>query len=293
MDNQRVKKAVIPAAGYGTRFLPITKAIAKEMFPIINKPAIHLIVEEAVNSGIEEVLIIDSIAKSAIAKYFKRDSEFEQRLLNNGKIKEYNAVVNIANDVKISFVEQKEQLGLGHAVLQAKEFVGDDPFALLLGDNLYASEVEPVTRKLIEQFEKDGHSVIGTMEVSLDEVSKFGICDVLNPNQRISSIVNVVEKPNKEDAPSNIAIAGRYIFNASIFDYLEKGKKGVGGEIQLTDSIACMLKDEQINSFLIEEKRYDIGSSVGFIDAVIDFAIERDEIRDEVIKLIKAKAERL
>ena len=289
MTTQKVKKAVIPAAGYGTRFLPVTKAIAKEMFPIINKPAIHLIVEEAVNSGIEEILIIDSAAKSAIAKYFNRDVEFEQRLLNNGKIKEYNEVVNIGSDVKISFVEQKEQLGLGHAVLQARSFVGEEPFALLLGDNLYSSSVEPVTKRLIAEFEKSNHAIIGTMWVSNEDVSKFGICDLLDSNEQVTSIISVVEKPTIEEAPSNIAIAGRYIFNANIFDYLENEKRGLGGEIQLTDSISAMLKNEPIDSYLIKDKRYDIGSRVGFIEAVIDFAIEHTDIRDEVINLIKEK----
>ena len=283
-----IKKAVIPAAGYGTRFLPVTKAIPKEMFPIIDTPAIHLIVEEAINSGIDEIIIIVSANKNAIIDYFDRNFELEQNLLVKGKVDEYKLVTEIGSSVNVHFIRQKEQLGLGHAVLQAKTFIGNEPFALLLGDDVYVSSEDSALKQLVNQYSKCQSSIIGTMRVDLEDVSKFGICKTENDKQ-LSKILEVVEKPNKALAPSNLAIGGRYIFTHEIFDYLEKQEPGINGEIQLTDALRTLITQEAMYAYNFEGRRYDVGDKLGFLQATIEYALKKPELREGFIDYLNTK----
>ena len=241
-----IKKAVIPAAGYGTRFLPITKAIPKEMLPIIDRPTIEFIVNEAKESGIEDILIIVSSNKNAIVDYFDYNIELETILKSKGKEELYQKVHGIAEGVNIFFVRQKEQLGLGHAVLQAEAFVGNEPFAVLLGDDLYVGKEKPALRELMDVYEDKKRSVLGTMEVTLENTSKYGICDPISTEGNVMLLKGVVEKPNPKDAPSRHAIGGRYILSPAIFNILKIQEKGVGGEIQLTDAILNLMKKEDV-----------------------------------------------
>lgn len=283
-----IKKAVIPAAGYGTRFLPITKSIPKEMLPIIDRPTIEFIVEEAKQSGIEEILIVVSGNKNAIIDYFDYNLELETILKSKGKDDLYELVHNIASNVKIFFVRQKEQLGLGHAVLQAEAFVQNEPFAVLLGDDMYVSEV-PALKQLIDVFEKVSCSILGTMEVSLEDTQKYGICEPLQLKDNYMILKSVVEKPNPKDAPSQFAIGGRYIFTPTIFKYLNTQTKGVGNEIQLTDAILRLIGEEQVIAMNLHAKRYDVGNKIDYIEAIIDFALKDETLKDEVSKLLKTK----
>ena len=295
MENKVVRKAVIPAAGYGTRFLPATKVIAKEMFPIIDTPTIQLIVEEALQSGITEFLIIVSSTKNSIIDYFDRDLELEHVLKARNRLEELKLITELPNKVNIHFVRQKEQLGLGHAVLQARAFVGDEPFALMLGDDLYVGDGEPVLKQLINQYNKTNNSILGTLCVSLDEVSKLGICD-FGDNEMdgpLCKLHSVDEKPSREMAKSRYAIGGRYVLTPTIFKYLETQTPGSGGEIQLTDSIKRMIDEEDVYSYLINGRRYDIGTRAGYIEAIIDFALKRENLRDDVINIIKDKYNKL
>lgn len=295
MDRKVVRKAVIPAAGYGTRFLPATKVIAKEMFPIIDTPTIDLIVREALESGITEFLIIVSSHKNSIVDYFDRNLELERVLKDKGREDEYRLITDLPNKVNIHFVRQKEQLGLGHAVLQARAFVGNEPFALLLGDDLYIGNNEPALKQLISQYNKTQSSIIGTLEVDMKDVNKFGICD-FGKNEtvdRLTLLSSVVEKPSIEDAKSNIAIGGRYVLSPTIFEYLQEKNVSSNGEIQLTDSIKRLMDKEKVYSYLIDGRRYDIGSRTGYIEAIIDFALNRESLKDETIKILKDKISHL
>ena len=291
MENKVVRKAVIPAAGYGTRFLPATKVIAKEMFPIIDTPTIQLIVEEALQSGITEFLIIVSSHKNSIVDYFDRNLELEYILKAKGRLEELKMITDLPNKVNIHFVRQKEQLGLGHAILQARAFVGNEPFAVLLGDDLYVGNEEPVLKQLISQYYKTGKSILGTLTVPLDDVSKLGICDFGDniSNGPLCKLASVDEKPNKEMAKSTTAIGGRYVLSSHIFKYLENQTPNNGGEIQLTDAIKRMMEDEDVYSYLIDGRRYDIGTRIGYIEAIIDFALKRESLRDDVIRILKEK----
>ena len=296
MSTKSVKKAVIPAAGYGTRFLPATKVIAKEMFPIIDTPTIDLIVKEALESGITEFLIIVSSSKNSIVDYFDRNLLLERVLLERGRLEEYKLITELPNKVNIHFVRQKEQLGLGHAVLQARAFIVDEPFALLLGDDLYVGNNNvPVLKQLIDAFNEVQSSVIGTIYVVEEEVVKLGICDFVDfdKNSRINKLKGVQEKPSVELAKSRHAIGGRYILTPKIFEYLDKQLKGNTNEIELTDAILRLMDEEDVYAYQIDGRRYDIGSRYGYIEAVIDFALKREELREDVIKLIKNKAEQL
>lgn len=286
----KIRKAIIPAAGYGTRFLPVTKAVAKEMLPIIDTPAIEYIVREALDSGIEDILIIVSSNKNSIIDYFDNNFELEYQLRQKNKIEELNKICELPNKVNIHFVRQHEQLGLGHAVLCAKTFVGNEPFALLLGDDVYVGNNKPVLAQLIDAYEKTDASIIGTLEVNDEDVSKYGICDpMISVEKGLSLLKDVVEKPKLEDAPSRSAIGGRYILDSAIFSYLENQECGVGGEIQLTDSIRRMMEKYKVYSLDIEGRRYDIGSKIGFIEATIDFALKRDDLKDALKKIIEKK----
>ena len=290
-----VRKAVIPAAGYGTRFLPATKVIAKEMFPIIDTPTIDLIVREALDSGITEFLIIVSSSKNSIVDYFDRNLLLERVLLERGRMDDYKLITELPNKVNIHFVRQKEQLGLGHAVLQSRSFVGDEPFALLLGDDLYVGNDKPVTKQLIDAFYEVNASVIGTLFVKKEEVVKLGICDFLDDDNdsRIRKLKGVQEKPTLEEAKSQYAIGGRYVLTPMIFKLLEDQQVSKRNEIELTDAILRLMQFEPVYSYLIDGRRYDIGSRAGYIEAILDFALTKDNLREDVIKLIKEKANQL
>ncbi len=284
----KITKAVIPAAGFGTRFLPYTKALPKEMLPIIDTPTIEYIVRECVNSGIKDILIIISPGKELIKTHFGHNKAFEDFLIKKNKAEELELITELPKIVNVEFTYQYEQLGLGHAVLCAKEFANGDDFALLLGDDIYISEGKPATLQMIEAYNQTQASILGTLEVDYADVSKYGICEPL-PNQegRLAKLNSVIEKPSKEEAPSNLAIGGRYILSNKIFSYLENQEKGKGGEIQLTDSILRMMKEEDVYSLSIDAKRYDIGCKKGFLEATIDIALSRADLKEDAQKIIK------
>jgi len=286
-----IKKAVIPAAGYGTRFLPITKALPKELLPIIDHPTIEYIVNEAIESGIKDILLIVSSNKNAIIDYFDYNLELETILLSKNKHEEYGIIRNIAKGANIHYIRQKEQLGLGHAVLQAEAFISGEPFAVLLGDDMYVSKDKPATKQLIEVYEKVQSTVLGTMEVAKKDTSKYGIC-IPKKSQKgpIVELSGVVEKPKVEEAPSQSAIGGRYILSPAIFDYLKNQTRGAGNEIQLTDAILRLMQSEKVYSYDIQGKRYDVGNKIDYIEAILDFGLQKDEIKDDLLKLIQKKA---
>ncbi len=285
-----IKKAIIPAAGYGTRFLPITKALPKEMLPIIDRPTLEYIVDEAIASGITDILLVVSGNKNSIVDYFDKNLELEYKLLERKKTYEYGLVTNIALGANIYFIRQKEQLGLGHAVLQGKTFVGNDDFAVLLGDDLYVNDIYPATKQMIDAYDKVKSSILGTIEVSLEDTQKYGICDPINQsNDQLKALKSVVEKPNPKDAPSRSAIGGRYILTSTIFKYLENQTKGKGNEIQLTDAILRLMDEEKVYSFDVDARRYDVGKKIDYIEAIIDFGLKRDDLKDDLLKILKTK----
>lgn len=281
----RVRKAVIPAAGMGTRFLPATKALAKEMLPIVDKPTIQFIVEEAVKSGIEDVLIITAQNKRSIEDHFDANIELENHLEAAGKT-ELLKLLHDQPQVNLFFVRQSYPLGLGHAVLQAKAFVGDEPFVVMLGDDIAHSE-EPLTKQLIDVYDQTGASNLAVMEIPHDETDKYGVID---PEAELADgIYNVrqfVEKPKPEDAPSNLAIIGRYLLTPQIFNILEHQKAGAGGEIQLTDAIDELNKTQRVFAKRYDGKRYDVGSKIGFMEMSMDYGLEHPEIKDEMEEMI-------
>ena len=286
-----IKKAVIPAAGYGTRFLPITKALPKELLPIIDRPTIEYIVNEAIDAGITDILLIVSSNKNAIIDYFDYNIELESILLSKNKTEEYKLVRNIAQNVNIHYIRQREQLGLGHAVLQAEAFVGNEPFAVLLGDDMYVGKDQPAIKQLMNAYDVVQSSVLGTMEVELKNTSKYGICtpksDATKPYVELKG---VVEKPKVEEAPSRSAIGGRYVLTPGIFKLLKNQERGAGNEIQLTDAILRLMATEKVYAYDIEGKRYDVGNKVDYIEAILDFGLQKDEIKDDLQKLINRKA---
>lgn len=286
-----IKKAVIPAAGYGTRFLPITKALPKELLPIIDHPTIEYIVNEAIESGMTDILLIVSSNKNAIIDYFDYNIELETILLQKNKHYEYGLVRNIGVGANIHYIRQREQLGLGHAVLQAEAFISGEPFAVLLGDDMYVGKDKPAIKQLAEVYEKVQSTVLGTMEVELKNTSKYGIC-IPKDNQKgpIVELKGVVEKPKVEEAPSRSAIGGRYILTPGIFDYLKNQTRGAGNEIQLTDAILRLMATEKVYSYDIQGKRYDVGNKVDYIAAILDFGLQKDEIKNDLQALINRKA---
>lgn len=284
-----IKKAVIPAAGYGTRFLPITKAIPKEMLPIIDRPTIEFIVEEAKQSGIEEILIIVSANKNAIIDYFDRNLELETILLQKSKKDLFDIVHNIGDGIHLFFVRQKEQLGLGHAILQAEAFTANEPFAVLLGDDMFVSDHTPALKQLMDVYEEKRASVLGTMEVALENTNKYGICEPKSIDNDVMSLKGVVEKPDPKDAPSKFAIAGRYVLTPKIYTYLKTQNKGKGGEIQLTDAILRLMDEEPVFAKNMNAKRYDVGSKIDYIEAIIDRALQDETLKDDMKDLIKRK----
>lgn len=292
---KKITKAVIPAAGFGTRFLPITKGVEKPMLPIIDRPTIEYIIREAKESGITDFCIIISKGKEPMVNYFKHRQDLEDFLLAKGKTSELALINELPDSISVSCVYQNEQLGLGHAVLCAKEYVNNESFVLLLGDDVYVGNKKPATAQMMDAFEKTGCSILGTLEVPHSEVNKYGICKPFadQPFGRLLKLEDVVEKPALDVAPSNLAIGGRYILTPTIFSYLENQEKGAGGEIQLTDSIKRMMDKEPVYSLAIDGRRYDIGTKKGFLEATVDFALERDDLRDVMINIIKDKVKQL
>ena len=265
----KVRKAIIPAAGLGTRFLPATKAIAKEMLPIVDIPTIQYIIQEAVDSGIEEILIITNSNKHAMENHFDKNYELEERLKESGKLEQVKMIQDIADMANIYYIRQKEPKGLGHAVLCAKSFIGDEPFAVLLGDDVVVNkEGKPALKQLIEQYEKTSASVIGVQTVDKKDVSKYGIVEPSKSHPakgRLVKLTDMVEKPAVEKAPSQLAVLGRYVLTPEIFELLETQGKGAGGEIQLTDAIKRLLDRQAVYAYDFEGKRYDVGDKFGFI----------------------------
>lgn len=274
---KQIKKAVIPIAGLGTRFLPVTKSVAKEMLPIIDKPTLHYIVEECFESGIEEILFITSPYKKSVEDYFDQSFELESRLLKSGKIKQYEMIKNISKMGNIYFKRQGEPLGSGHAIKIAKSFVGDDDFAILFGDDLMKYET-PVLKQLIDMYEKYDANIIGVQEVQHDLVYKYGIIEY-GEGDKIKSIV---EKPKIEEAPSNIAGLGRYILKNEIFDELENLTTSINGEYQLTDAMLSLMCKQDFYACKFNGKYYDIGNQLGYIKANIEFGLSRDDIKEDL-----------
>jgi UTP--glucose-1-phosphate uridylyltransferase len=286
---KKVRKAVIPVAGFGTRFLPATKSTPKEMMPLIDKPIIHYIVEEAVKSGIETIIFVTGRHKRAIEDYFDYYPELEQVLIKNGKEKEIEMLRQISNMAEFVYIRQKQQLGLGHAVLTAANLVGDEPFAVLLGDEIIKNDEKPGIKQLMDIYYQFGKSVIGTMEVPKEDISKYGIVAGKEVMNGIKLIETLIEKPLVEEAPSTTAIIGRYVLTPDIFDALKETPIGRGGEIQLTDGLSKLREKEVIYAKDIEGMRHDTGNKLGYIEAIIDFALDRKDLKDEVFKMIKEK----
>ena len=285
MRNFKVRKAIIPAAGLGTRFLPATKAQPKEMLPIVDKPTIQYIIEEAVASGIEEILIITGRNKKSIEDHFDKSMELEAELEKNNKEEMLNMVRKISNIADIHYIRQKEPKGLGHAILCAKAFVGNEPFAVLLGDDVVDSET-PCLKQLMECYNEYKTSILGVQTVPTDDVNKYGIVDGLHIEDRVYKVKNLVEKPTIEEAPSNVAILGRYIITPQIFKILEQTKPGKGGEIQLTDALQTLINNEAMYAYNFEGRRYDVGDKLGFLKATIEFALKREELREPLINYL-------
>ena len=279
----KVKKAVIPAAGLGTRFLPATKAQPKEMLPIVDKPTIQYIVEEAVESGIEDLIIVTGRHKRAIEDHFDKHLELEMALEEKGKHDMLDMVKDISELINVHYVRQKEPTGLGNAILRAKTFIGDEPFAVLLGDDIVKSK-KPVTKQLMEVYEEKEASIIGVQKVADEVVHKYGIVDYddcANCDGDLYKAKNLIEKPPLEKAPSNIAILGRYIIEPEIFSILEDTEPGKGNEVQLTDALLELVHQQDVYAHVFDGKRYDIGNKLGFLEATVEFAFDRDDIKDD------------
>jgi len=280
---KKIKKAVIPAAGFGTRFLPYTKAMPKEMLPIVDKPTIQYIVEEAVASGIEEILIITSAHsnKRSIEDHFDKSETLETILLAKGKTAELKEIQDISTMAKIFYTRQRDARGLGDAIYHAKAFVGDEPFAVLLGDDIIVSDI-PVTKQLMNAFAETNSSIMGVQKVGMDEVQKYGVVAVEDKESSLTKMIDFIEKPNPVDAPSDMAVLGRYILTPEIFDYLESQEPGAGNEIQLTDAVKRMMANHSVYACNFTGCRYDIGDKFGFLKATIDFALDRDDLKDKI-----------
>src|SRR5699024_4247186 len=279
-----IKKAIIPAAGLGTRFLPATKAKPKEMLPIVDKPTIQYIVEEAIESGIEDIIIVTGKTKPAIEDHFDSNFEPEHNLEKNGKTHLLEKVREA--EVDIHYIRQHHPKGLGHAVWCARKFIGDEPFAVLLGDDIVVAET-PGLKQLIEQYNETGSSIVGVQTVADDETDRYGIVDPNSNEGRRYQVKKFVEKPKLGTAPSNLAIMGRYVLTPEIFKHLDKHEIGAGGEIQLTDAIQMLNEEQKVYAYDFEGKRYDVGEKLGFIQTTVEFALRDPEIGDEVKKGLK------
>ncbi|MDQ1910410.1 UTP--glucose-1-phosphate uridylyltransferase GalU [Paenibacillus sp. GD4] len=282
---KKVRKAIIPAAGLGTRFLPATKAMPKEMLPIIDKPTIQYIVEEAVESGIEDIIIVTGKGKRAIEDHFDHAFELETNLAEKGKLKLLEEVRR-SSKVEIHYIRQKEPKGLGHAVWCARRFIGDEPFAVLLGDDIVQAEV-PCLKQLMMQYEQTGASVIGVKPVADNETNRYGIIDPVAKEGKLYQVRNFVEKPPAGQAPSNLAIMGRYILTPEIYQFLELQEQGAGGEIQLTDAIQRLNQIQSVYAYHFQGVRYDVGEKLGFILTTLDFAIRNDELRTPLLYAVE------
>lgn len=286
----KVRKAIIPAAGLGTRFLPATKAQPKEMLPVVDKPTLQYIIEEAVDSGIEEILIITGRNKKSIEDHFDRSIELEIELEKKGKTKMLEEVRKISEMADIYYIRQKEPKGLGHAVSCARSFIGDEPFAVLLGDDIVYSE-KPCLKQMIEVYNEYKTTILGVQEVAKSEVSKYGIVEGKAIEKGVYKVKDLVEKPKVEEAPSNVAILGRYILSPDIFEILENTPPGVGGEIQLTDALKSLSKVEAVYAYVFEGKRYDVGDKQGFLEATIEMALRREDLKDGLMEYLKTIVE--
>lgn len=282
----KIKKAIIPAAGLGTRFLPATKAQPKEMLPIVDKPTIQYIVEEAVASGIEDIIIVTGRTKKSIEDHFDKSVELEMELEKHGKDELLEIARSVSEIANIYYIRQKEPKGLGHAVLTAKTFIGDEPFAVLLGDDVITSEV-PCLKQMMDMYEQYESTILGVQTVAEDQVNKYGIVQGAQVSDRMYTVENMVEKPKIGEAPSNVAVLGRYIITPAIFPLLEKQEAGAGGEIQLTDALCKLAGQEKMYAYDFIGRRYDVGSKIGFLQATVDFALDRADLRDEFMTYLK------
>ncbi|SDN21692.1 UTP--glucose-1-phosphate uridylyltransferase GalU [Alkalicoccus daliensis] len=282
----KVRKAIIPAAGLGTRFLPATKAMPKEMLPIIDKPTIQYIVEEAVAAGIEDIIIVTGKGKRAIEDHFDHAFELEETLWGKGKLELLEKVRVSSTLVDIHYIRQKEPKGLGHAVWCARKFIGNEPFAVLLGDDIVHSD-KPCLQQLMEEYEKHKGSILGVQKVPEEETSRYGIVESTMKNNRLYEVKGLVEKPLPGNAPSNLAILGRYILSPRIFQLLETLQPGTGGEIQLTDAINEMAAEEAVYAYDFEGRRYDVGEKLGFIQTTISYAMRDKDLRDSLISFMQ------
>lgn len=282
---RRIKKAVIPAAGLGTRFLPATKAQPKEMLPIVDKPTLQYIIEEAVESGIEEILIITGKNKKSIEDHFDKSVELELELEKKGKIELLQKVQEISNMISIYYIRQKEPNGLGDAIHCAKSFIGNEPFAVMLGDDIVDSET-PCLKQLIDIYDEYRTTVLGVQKVNEQDVDKYGIISAKHIEDRVYKVKDLVEKPEIDKAPSNIAILGRYIITPEIFNILEKLPPGKCGEVQLTDALKILSKKEAMYAYVFRGKRYDVGDKLGFLEATVDFALKKPELRDDFMEYL-------
>lgn len=288
----KVKKAIIPAAGYGTRFLPATKSMPKEMLTIVDKPAIQIIVEEAVAAGIEDILIITGRGKDMIQDHFDNTPELEAVLEKQGKAELLKIVQDVSNLANVHYVRQKEALGLGHAVLCAKTFVGNEPFMVMLGDDIVDSDI-PCTKQLIDAFETYQCSIVGVQPVDWSQVDKYGIVEVEEIKDRDLRVRGLVEKPALDEAPSNYAILGRYVLTPEIFDKLQNTEPGKNGEIQLTDALRGLLEDQGIVAHNFEGTRYDTGDKLGYLKATVEMGLRHSEVKDRFRDYLKTLGESL
>ena len=291
MGKYDVKRAVIPCAGKGTRFLPVTKGTPKEMCPIVDNPTLDYIVDECIDGGITNILIILSEGKDDIRRYYHKDVDYEKELIEKGKTEFASIIHNVANKANFYFTMQHELLGLGHAVLQAKEFIKNENFIVCCGDDICTYEGDAPSKQLIEAFKKtNGHTIVGGQKVKHEMISKYGCMDInREESARLYSLKGIVEKPNIEEAPSDLASLGKWVFNSKIFDYIETTPKGKGGEIQLTDAIALMIKDEPVYFYDFVGKRYDCGDKLGYLKAIVDVALKRDDLKDSFKEFLKEK----
>ena len=282
----RIKKAVIPAAGLGTRFLPATKAQPKEMLPIVDKPTIQFVVEEAVNSGIEDILIITGRSKRAIEDHFDITPELETLLLKKGKDEELKELRKISDMANIFYIRQKEPLGLGHAVYCAKNFVGNEPFAVLLGDDIIHATV-PVIAQMAVVYAEKGSTVLGAQRVGWDNVHKYGVVDTEDDSGKVVRVRELTEKPDRKDAVSDLAVLGRYIIDPQIFKILETTAPGAGGEIQLTDGLNTLAGQQPVWAYTFDGRRYDVGDRFGFLEATVEYALRREDLAEEFSAYLK------
>lgn len=282
----KVRKAIIPAAGLGTRFLPATKAMPKEMLPIVDKPTIQYIVEEAIESGIEDIIIVTGKGKRAIEDHFDHSWELEQNLIEKEKFELLEEVQKSSRLVDIHYIRQKEPKGLGHAVWCARKFIGDEPFAVLLGDDIVQAD-KPCLKQMIEQYDRHEASIIGVQHVPWEETSRYGIVNGHELGARLYHVDGLVEKPSRDEALSNLAIMGRYILSPTIFKILDAQEPGAGGEIQLTDALSVLNRLERMYAFNFEGTRYDVGEKLGFIKTTLEFAFKRDDLRGPLLEYLK------